>query len=172
VGLKFFNMIIKEILSRRSVREYKKEDVPEALVEEIIMAGKAAPTARNNQSVEFITIRDQETKDKIFEIAGQDFLKAAKVLIIPASDGAKSVLPDMDLAVASENMLLQAAALGLGSVWKNLHPDWAESIKKFLEIPDNFKIINIIPLGWPEKPSVPRTREELSEVKIHKEKWQ
>jgi nitroreductase len=164
-------MLIKEILNRRSVREYKPDDVPEELVQEIIWAGKAAPTARNNQAVEFVTIRDRAAKEKIFAIAGQDFLKEAKVLIIAAVDEEKSVMPTQDLSVATENMLLQASSLGLGSVWKNLQPDWAEAIKEILSIPSKFRIINIVPLGWPKEMPSPRTQEELSSAKVHKEKW-
>lgn len=57
-------MIIKEILNRRSVREYKNKAVPEKYITEIIKAGQFAPTARHNQAVEFIVIRNQKTKDK------------------------------------------------------------------------------------------------------------
>lgn len=52
-------MILKEILSRRSIREYKPDAVPNELILEIIKAGQFAPTAVNNRSVEFIVVRDQ-----------------------------------------------------------------------------------------------------------------
>ncbi len=167
-------MIIKEILNRRSVREYKPGAVPEEYITEIIKAGQFAPTARHNQAVEFIVVKNQETKDKIFEIVGQEFVKEAAVLIIPATDTAKTNCPVQDLSVASENMFLQATALGLGTVWKALKEEGfneEEKIKKLLEIPEQYKIINIIPVGYPKEKPEPHHDRDFDEKKIHQEKW-
>lgn len=164
-------MILKEILHRRSVREFKSESVPEIFVKEIIEAGQFAPTARNNQAIEFIVIRNQETKDKIFEIVDQEFVKKALILIIPVSDTTKSGYPIQDLSVASENIFLQATAVGLGSVWKNLQNEWEEKIKQMLGIPGQYMAINIIPIGYPKEMPIPRSNEDFAVHKIHEEKW-
>ena len=164
-------MVIKEILNRRSIREYKKDEVPEEYIIEIIKAGQFAPTARHNQAVEFVVVENQEIKDKIFEIVGQEFVKEAKVLIIPASDTTKSDFAIQDLSVASENMFLQAAALGLGTVWKNLQAEKEDKIKNLLGIPEQYKAINIIPVGYPKEKLEPHTDKDFDEKKIHKERW-
>ncbi len=164
-------MIIKEILNRRSVREYKPDEVSEKDITEIIKAGQFAPTAHDNRAIDFIVIKNQETKDKIFEIVSQEFVKEAPVLIIPVIDTTKTNCPVEDLAVASENMFLQATALGLGTVWKNLHPDWTEEVKKLLGIPEQYKIINIIPVGYPQNKPEPHTDKDFDDKKIHEEKW-
>ncbi len=164
-------MIIKEILNRRSVREYKPEAIPREYIVEIIKAGQFAPTASNNRAVEFIVIKNQKTKDDIFEIVGQEFIKEAPVLIVPTIDTEKSVLPVQDLSVASENMFLQAAALKLGTVWKNIRPEWTEKIKKLLKIPEQYTIINIIPVGYPKETPEPHRDRDFVDKKIHKEKW-
>ena len=166
-------MIIKEILNRRSVREYKPDAVHQKYIIEIIKAGQFAPTAGNNRAIEFIVIKNQETKDKIFEIVSQEFVKTASVLIIPASDTTKTNCPIQDLSVASENMFLQATALGLGTVWKALKSEWkeAEKIKKLLGIPKKYAIINIIPVGYPKNKSSPHTNKDFDEKKIHKQRW-
>ena len=57
-------MIIKEIRERRSVRNYLSEDVSDKDILEIIKAAQFAPTAMNNKEVQFILVRDQETKNK------------------------------------------------------------------------------------------------------------
>jgi nitroreductase len=165
--------IIKEIINRRSIRKYKPDSVPEEQIESIIKAGQFAPTARNNRAVEFIVVKNQETKDKIFGITGQEFVKEAPVLIVPAVDGEKTVCPVPDLSIASENMLLQATALGLGSVWKNLKTELGEDekIKELLNIPGQYRVINIIPVGWPAENIEPRTDKDFSPEKIHQEKW-
>jgi nitroreductase len=126
-------VVTKEILNRRSVRDHKPEAVPQKHIVEIIKVGQFAPTAGNNRAIEFV-VKDQETKDKIFDILGQEFVKTAPVLIIPASDTARTNCPIQDLSVASENMFLQATALGLGTVWKSLKPERKEP-EKNKEIP-------------------------------------
>ena len=166
-------MVIKEILNRRSVREYKSEQIPEEYLIEIIKAGQFAPSAKHNKAIEFIVIRDQETKDKIFEIVGQDFVKEAPVLIIPVTDTTKTNCPVQDLSVASENMFLQAVALGLGTVWKALKSEFneAEKIKKLLGIPKQYTAVNIIPVGYPKNKPEPHTDKDFDTKKVHKEKW-
>ena len=165
-------MIIKEITNRRSVREYKNKEVPDGDIGKIIKAGQFAPSARHNQAVEFIVVRNQQTKDEIFEIAGQEFVKQAKVLIIPISDTEKSTnLAVQDLSAASENMFLQATALGLGTVWKNVRPEWEERVKKLLGVPARYKVINIIPVGYPKEKPIPHTDKDFDAKKIHQEKW-
>jgi len=166
-------MIIKEILNRRSVREYKADAVPEKDITEIIKAGQFAPSAKHNKAVEFIVIRGQKTKDKVFEIVGQEFVKEAPVLIIPVTDTTKTNCPIQDLSVASENMFLQATALGLGTVWKALKSEFneAEKIKKLLGIPEQYTAINIIPLGFTKNKPEPHSDEDFDNKKIHKEQW-
>lgn len=165
-------MVIDAITKRRSVREYKNDDVPQELIEQIVKAGQFAPSANCNMAVEFIVVRNQETKNKIFKIIGQDFVKNAPVLIIPATDKTKTVCPVEDLSVASENMFLQATTLGLGTVWKTIQGENEENIiKELLDIPDKFKIINVIPVGYPVEEPKPHMDADFSLTKIHKEEW-
>jgi nitroreductase len=166
-------MVIKEILNRRSVREYQQKEVPEEYVAEIIKAGQFAPTAKNNQAVEFIVIKEQKTKEAIFNITSQEFVREAPLLIIPVTDKTKTNCPVEDLSVASENMFLQAAALGLGTVWKNLKAELGEEkrIKELLGIPEHGKVINIVPVGYPKEKPLPHTDEDFDSGKIRREKW-
>lgn len=165
--------IIKEIVKRRSIRKYKPESVAEDAITCIIKAGQFAPTASDNRAVEFVVVKNQETKEKMFDIVGQEFVKEAPVLIVPAIDGEKSSCPVQDLSIASENMFLQATALGLGTVWKNLKTEIGEEdkIKEILGIPDKFRVINIVPVGWPAENPEPRTDKDFSPEKIRQEKW-
>jgi len=166
-------MIIKEILNRRAVREYQEKDVPEEYITEIIKAGQFAPTASNNRAIEFIIVKDQQTKDKIFEIVGQEFVKEAPILLIPVSDTTQTNCSVQDLSVASENIFLQATALGLGTVWKDLKAEDVEEgkIKKLLGIPEQYKAINIIPVGYPKEKPIPHPDKDFNAKKIHHEKW-
>lgn len=162
---------MKEITNRRSVRSYKSDAVPEELIEEIIKAAQFAPTAHNNLAVEFVVVTNKNTKNQIFDIVGQDFVNKAPVLLFLVTDVTKTTMPIQDLSVASENIFLQAASLGIGTVWKNLQPDWAERIKKLLNIPENYTAINLIPVGYPKEKIKPHTNADFDKKKIHKETW-
>ncbi len=166
-------MITKEILNRRSTRKYQNKEVSEEYITAIIKAGQFAPTSRNNRAIEFIVVKNQETKKTIFDIVGQEFVKEAPILIVPTTDVTKTNSPLQDLSVASQNIFLQAEALGLGSVWKNLKTDSdvEEKIKKLLNIPQEFKVINIIPIGYPQEKPMPYSDEDFETNKIHQEKW-
>lgn len=164
-------MVIQPILKRRSVREYKTDFVPEEYLLEIIKAAQFAPTAHNNHAVEFLVVKDPELKNKLFEIVSQDFIKQAPVLLIPLVDKEKTVLPIQDLAIASAHIFLQATALGLGTVWKNLTAEWATGVRQILNIPDNYQMVNIIPIGYPFKELLAHTDNEYDPAKIHFEKF-
>jgi len=166
-------MIIKEIINRRSVREYKSDLIPDKLILEIIKAAQFAPTAVDNRAVEFIVIKDQKTKERLDEIleSKQDYVRMAPVIIVPVTDTKKSLLAVQDLSVASQNMFLQATALGLGTVWKNVRAKPAEAIKALLNIPNHFTLVNIIPVGYPAEKPEPHKDEDFDATKIHYDKF-
>jgi len=164
-------MIIKEIINRRSIRQFTEESVGDEDLEEIIKAAQFAPTERNTRAWEFVVVRDLKIKERIFEGFEQPFLAKAPVLLIPTIDEAKTTLPVQDLSIASAFIFLQAEALGLGAVWKNVNPERAKIIKEVLAVPDNFMIINIIPLGHPVQKLPPHQDSEFQKEKIHQEQW-
>ncbi|MDO9231449.1 MAG: nitroreductase family protein [bacterium] len=167
-------MLIESIRKRRSIRVYKSDPISDEMVEEVIRAGKIAPSAHGADALEFIVVKKQEMKEAIFVIVGQeveqDFVKEAPVIIIPVATH-EAKLPVQDIAVASENMFLQATALGLGSVWKNISPEFEGKIKTLLGIPDNAKVINLIPLGFSGEEKEEHTEDVSVTEKIHMEKW-
>lgn len=167
-------MLIESIKKRRSIRVYKSDPIADEMVEEVIRAGKLAPSAHGTDALEFIVIKKQETKEAIFVIVGQDveqaFVKEAPVIIIPVATH-EAKLPVQDIAVASENMFLQATELGLGSVWKNVAPEFEGQIKTLLGIPDNARVINLIPLGFSGEKKEEYAEDISVTEKIHVEKW-
>lgn len=164
-------MIIKEITGRRSIRSYKPDPISDETVLEIIKAAEFAPSAKHIRPIEYTIVKDQKTKDKMFEILGDAFIKEAPVLIVPISDTQKSAFSLQDLSIASGYMFLQAYALGLGTVWRNVYEENAEKIKAILGIPANFTLINVIPVGYPAETLPPHADNEFESGKIHKEKF-
>jgi nitroreductase len=167
--------MLEAIKNRRSVRFYKSDPVSDEQIEELIKAAQFAPSAYNNHAIEFVVVKDQATRKKIYDlaIARQPFVKEAPALIIPAADAEKTGHPNEDIAVATENLFIQATEMGLGSVWKQAEEGPEAEIKKLLNIPERFKVINILPVGYPveEKALPPHKDEEFNKDKIHQEKW-
>jgi len=163
-------MIIPAIKNRRSVRQFKTNPVPDQLIEEIIQAAEYAPSAHGSKAVEYMIVKDQAFKKEINQIfsaeSRQEFIETAPVLIIPVVDTNKSVLPLQDLSVTSENIFLQAAELGLGSVWKNVNSKFVTSLLTLLKLGSSYALINIIPIGFPKETVVPHNENDFDTQKI------
>ena len=139
------NDVLENIYSRRSVRAYLPDDVPDDVIRELIRAGTYAPSAANKQPWRFVVIKNREliTKlsDKAKELwmeqatkASQPELKSlvnmvsrpgfniffnAPLLIMIFSDS-DAFSPQIDCSLAGENMMLAARSLGMGSCWIGL----------------------------------------------------
>ena len=153
------NDTIKTILSRRSIRSYKQEQIKEEELELILEAAKYAPTGMNNQPWHFAVVQNREILDKINSTIRNIFLRSenksiaeragaedftvfyhAPILIIVAADE-KAATPQFDSALALGNMFLAAESLGIGSCW--IH-----SVSMSLNLADNMSLIR--ELGIPE----------------------
>ena len=141
--------------------------MPESYVFDILKAAVFAPNSHHNRSIEFIVIKDQKTKNRLYLLLGQGYLKQAPLLIAPVINIKKSTSPIQDISVASENIFIQATYLGLGAAWKNIKPHQINKVKKVLCIPSNFLIINLIPLGYPKAKRRPHTDKDFDFKKIH-----
>ena len=136
------NETLQTILSRKSVKKFKGEQVPENLVEKIVAAGLAAPSGLNKQSPIILVIRDRQVRDELsFFNAGKDPFKRADpfygapcVLVVLADKSVPTYIYDGSLVM--ENMLLAAHSLGLGACWIHRaretfeQEQWKEFLKK------------------------------------------
>jgi len=168
-------MINLAILKRRSVREFTEQKVSKEQILEIIKAAQFSPTAMNNRAWEFFVIEDQADKDKLFEAmdsnSRQESVKKASVVLIPLMDTNKSVLPVQDLSIAISNIFIQVTEMGLGSFWKNILPSEADDIRTAFKIPDNYRLLASLPIGYPARESKDHSDTEFDETKIHWNQW-
>jgi len=141
-------------------------------------AAQFAPTARNNRALEFVIVKDPKVRLAIHNLIGyrMDYLRDAPVLLIPLIDSEKINSSVQDLSIASENIMLEAAALDLGTVWKNMAPgtlsnEIMDEIYHMLNIPKRFMMINIIPLGYPKEQPKKHDEAEFDVKKIHYERF-
>ena len=159
--------VFEAIKGRRSIRTYKKDPVPEDLIIKILDAGRWAPSAGNRQPWGFIVLKDEELKRRVAEVTAYGIFLADPPLGIvvvidpqasPRSGGVE------DGAIATQNMLLAAHALGLGTCWiGSYNSTYEERVKEILETQKNRRVLSTISIGYPnESPS--STRRELSEI--------
>ncbi len=160
------NETIKSIKCRRSIRNYQTAEIPEDVLEELIDCARLAPTARNTQPWEFIIIKDKDTLDNIGRLASHGpFIKDAAACIIVCSDDYDYFLEDC--SAATENILVAAQSLGIGSCWVAGHgKKYAEQIKEMLNIPKDIHVVSLIPLGYPGNNAPGVKKRELNDV-IH-----
>lgn len=157
--------VLEAIKTRRSIRKYEKRPVPEELLEKILEAGRWAPSASNAQPWNFIVLRDEGIRKDVARVSTYGkFLAEAPLGIAVVVDPQASTHPVEDGAIATQNMLLAAHALGLGTCWiGSYESDYEEKVKKILGIPENKRLLSLISVGFPAE-SRKSEREELREI--------
>ena len=167
--------LLKGLITRRSIRRYSEQEVPDDLVETIIKAGMYAPSAANKQPWRFIVIRNKETFRKIMEIHPYaSMLKGAGVAFLVCGDLEAAHGPGywvVDCAAATQNMLLAIHGLGLGGVWIGIHPreDRKKAVHRIFNLPEHIQPCSLISCGWPAETKPDPDR--FDPDKIHWETW-
>ncbi|NPV56034.1 MAG: nitroreductase family protein [Anaerolineae bacterium] len=164
------------IYTRRSIRKFKPDAVPSELLEELLRAAMAAPSASNSQPWEFIIITRQQTIASLrraLPFGHYDATAAIAVLGSPlkARNPAGLLYWEQDCSAAVQNILLAANALGLGAVWIGCHPVKPEvwGVRRALKIPRTSTPLAVIMLGYPAEEKPARTR--YDPLKVHWEAY-
>lgn len=163
------------ILNRKSIRKYKDIKISDEVVEELLRAAMAAPSAGNEQPWEFIVLRDKEIMRKITEFHPfSKMLLNTDVAIVVCGDKAKEKFDGywvQDCSAATENILLAAEDKGLGAVWLGVYPleDRVDSIKELLNLPESVIPLSIVPIGYPDEQRKPADR--FNKERIHYDRW-
>lgn len=146
------------IKTRRSIRSYKKTQIPQDVLNRVLNGARIAPSGSNRQPWRFIIIKEQEKRNKIAKLChNQLFIADAPVVIVCCGKNINynrggwmddySML--VDAAIAFDHLTLAARAEGLGTCWIGSFDN--EEIKSFLKIPEDVNVVAITPLGYPEK---------------------
>jgi len=172
------NDVLKNIYSRRSVRDYLPDDVPDDVIRELILAGTYAPSAANKQPWRFVVIKNRELIKKLSGKAKElwmeqaaksdrpelkslvnmvsrqnfDIFYNAPLLIMIFSDS-DAFSPQVDCVMAGENMMLAARSLGIGSCWIGLAAPLGQdpAIMADLGATDRCKLEGCLIFGYPVK---------------------
>ena len=136
------------IRSRRTVRSFKSDPIPDRVVTRILQAGRWAPSSRNTQPWRFIVIRDRETLTAIGKIATTgSFIAQAPLAIAIVMENADR--PELDAGRALQQMQLLAWSEGLGTCFVGLRVgEQNRMIKELLGIPGEMDLITVLPFGY------------------------
>ena len=167
--------VMKAILSRRSIRKYKPDPIPDDLLRELLEAAMSAPSSDNRQPWHFVVIDDRSTLDGITRFHPISFmLKGAPLAIAICGDlhAAKgSEVWVQDCSAATENLLIAANACGLGAVWLGIYPTKARvcGLKGLLSLPQDIVPLALVAIGYPAEKKPRENR--YNENKVHRNTW-
>lgn len=162
---------MQEIYVRRSIRKYLDKEISDEDIKKILKAGMNAPTARNLKPYEFIVVRNKETLAKLSEMKKNAyFTKDSNVTIVLLARELSDYW-QQDLGAVSENMLLEAARLGIGSCWVGITPnvEYENYARGVLGIPSEVRVFSLMTLGYPGEEKQPN--DNYYEEKVHYEKF-
>ena len=171
--------IFEAIKNRRSIRAFERKSVSEEHVERLIDAARHAPSAGNIQPWEFVIVRAHQIKQQLSVAAlNQTFIEEAPVVIVVCANetlsgqgyGSRGVnlYCIQDTAAATENMLLAACAMGLGTCWIGAFRE--EMVRKALNTPSHVRPVAIVPVGYSSEKPTPRLRRPIKEI-VHRENF-
>jgi len=166
---------MEALMTRRSIRSYRDEPVPDELIERILKAAMMAPSAGNEQPWQFIVIRDRELLQDIPRF--HPYVKMvlqAPVAILVCGDlklARHTGFWVQDCSAAVQNLLLAAHDLGLGAVWAGVYPreKRVDGFRKLLDLPEHIVPFALIPIGYPAQES--REVDRFKNDRIHHDGW-
>lgn len=166
---------MKTIFKRRSIRKFKNEPLQEEEISLLLKAAMAAPTANNLREWHFVVIDKRELLDQLSEAHPYaKMLKTATAAIAVCGDLSIQTTPGyivVDCAAATQNILLAATSLNIGSVWLGIYPreQRMKAIGNLLGLPEHILPVSLVALGYPDEKK-PVNNSWFPE-KIHFNKW-
>ena len=165
-----------DFFKRRSIRKYQEKKIEQETINELMETVLTSPSGRNYKPCEFILVDDKETIAKLNKTGA--FFNINSPLVIVVIWNTSSPTGEDDSCIASAIIHLKAYELGLGSCWvqtkdiadKTGNP-CNDNIRKILNIPTEFKINNMISLGYPDEEKPAYTKEDIDKNKLHYNKW-
>ena len=162
-------MVLEAIKKRQSVRSYQDKEIPKEILQQILEAGRLAPSASNGQGWKFIVVKDEDLRKQLVPACkNQKFVGEAPVVIAGCGTNPDYVMSNgehtysIDLAIALDHMSLEAASLGLGTCW--IGAFYQEQVKEILGVLEGVRVVSLLTLGYPKKLGPKTGRKPLSEI--------
>lgn len=168
---------LEMIMTRTSVRKFTEEKVKPCMVEKMLKAAMAAPTAVNKQPWHFVVVDDKEMLGKLADEGGRgDMLRNAPLAIVICGDLSKALEGKaqeywiQDVSAATENLLLAAHAMGLGAVWTGQWPmdNRYKKTQQVLGMPETIIPLSTVIIGHPAEQPTPKDKWKPENVSYNK----
>ncbi len=162
---------------RASIRSYSERIVSKKMLDEVLEAGRLAPTACNYQPFQFVVVKEKENLAALAEGYPADWFAEAPVVIAICIQPKKAwhrkkhddrCYVDVDAAIAADHMTLAAAELGLGTCWVGAFDP--KVVRRVLQIPRSAEPLILLTLGHPNEKGRPKTRKSMDEL-VSCETW-
>jgi nitroreductase len=191
----FFDVVHRQ----RACRNFTTEEIDDDALAQVLDAATFAPSAENSQPWVFVVVKDEATRTRIAELTRQvwqggarayeekhldariladvdtgvaaGFARAPVVAVVcgDREQAFESTLPS-SVYPATQNLLLAATALGLGSALTTLATAMAKELSATLQLPESVKPMAVVFLGWPAKKLGPPKRVSYRE-KTHLDRF-
>lgn len=170
---------LKAMATRKSVREFTDEGITFEDIKKILTAGMSGPSCMNKRMWSFVVIRNKELLGKLSVANGlyAGPLRGAALGILVCGD-LERALPEapeywvIDASIATQNMVLAAQDLGIGSVWLGCWPceDRVQEVKELMVLPENIVPHSILALGYAKEPDN-EERDLYESDRVHFDEW-
>jgi nitroreductase len=159
------------LLARRSIRRYTGQPVTREQLRRLLEAAMAAPSANNRQPWHFVVVTGRDLLERLAELHPYGKMLAQAAACIAVCGEPQNDYWVQDCAAATENILIAATEMGLGTVWLGVHPgaDREHSVRDALGIPPHYSPLCLISIGYPAEEKEPRT--QYQETRVHWERW-
>ena len=182
------DVVMQNILARKSVRSYNGDTIPAAVMENILKAAMAAPSGRDLRPWQIVVMTDKSQYETVFEgnFNMKKFMESGAVVILcadtvfsaptredpdgPAVEQINQLWRD-DMGAVTENLLLAVEAYGLGACWTACYPypDRMDPIKKALALPPTVVPYAVVPIGYPNGETQPK--DKWDPACVHYNRW-
>ena len=161
--------LLPEIVERRSCVRFDGRAVESLKIDQIIEAGRLAPSAKNRQEWRFVVVRKADLRDKIAAAAfREENVGTAPVMIAACTTNIDYIMPNgqhshpIDLAVATTFMAVQAEAEGLQSCFITTFDE--QEVKDLLSVPHRMRVVLLLVLGYAAAVTSPQSRKPLQQI--------
>ena len=162
---------IERVLNRRSIRKFKNEPVSEEVMNNILEAGRRAPSALNKQPWQFVIARDHNKKEACSFRGYNGFTTDAAFVVVGFYKESEAIFEKyglMDVTIALQNMVVAAWVQGVGSCWLGAFD--VRELRDTFDLPEGLKIVGGVAFGIPdENPSQP-AKKPLGKI-THFDRW-
>jgi len=164
------------IRTRRSVRAYKSNPIPDDVLQRVFDTARLAPSANNIQPWRVVAVRDEAKRREIAHLCyEQDFIAQAPVVLVICAERYRDSYSWIenhmflvDTAIFIDHLALAARAEGLGTCWIGaFDAQGHKGLKRLLDTPDSHDVVMVMPMGYPERPTAfrdPGHRKSVGEI--------